>query len=91
MVGKEKEINMEIKDKVILITGASAGIGYAAAQLLWKDGAKLAVNARSKEKLDQLAREAARVQWFSRPIWKMNLRYEIWLRKSSPSLGAWTS
>jgi len=48
---------MEIKDKVILITGTSAGIGLAAAQLLWKDGAKLALNARSKEKLDQLAKE----------------------------------
>ena len=48
---------MEIKDKVILITGASSGIGLAAARLLWKDGGKLALNARSKGKLDQLAGE----------------------------------
>lgn len=47
---------MEIKDKVVLITGASAGIGLATAQLLAKEGAKLALNARSKDKLDQLAK-----------------------------------
>jgi short-subunit dehydrogenase len=48
---------MDIKDKVVLITGASAGIGLATAQLLWKDGATLALNARSTDKLNSLARE----------------------------------
>lgn len=48
---------MDIKDKVVLITGASAGIGLETARLLWKEGARLALNARSKDKLDQLAGE----------------------------------
>ena len=48
---------MTVKDKVVLVTGASAGIGLAAARLLAKNGAKLALNARSKDKLEQLSKE----------------------------------
>jgi NAD(P)-dependent dehydrogenase (short-subunit alcohol dehydrogenase family) len=35
-----------IKDKVIIITGASSGIGYATALTLSKSGAKVAIGAR---------------------------------------------
>ena len=48
---------MEIKDKVVLITGASAGIGLATARRFATAGAKAALAARSIEKLDQLADE----------------------------------
>ena len=48
---------MDIKDKVVLVTGASTGIGLATARLLAKNGAKLALNARSKDKLEQLSKE----------------------------------
>lgn len=48
---------MEVKDKVILITGASSGIGEAAAKLLTKDGAKVALAARSTDKLNELSKE----------------------------------
>jgi len=48
---------MEIKGKIAIVTGASAGIGLATAKLLSKKGAKLALVARSKDKLDALARE----------------------------------
>jgi short-subunit dehydrogenase len=48
---------MDIQDKVVLITGASAGIGLAAARRLAAAGAKVAVAARSIEKLNQLADE----------------------------------
>lgn len=40
-----------VKDKVVLITGASAGIGRAAAIELGKAGAKVAMAARNKDKL----------------------------------------
>jgi NAD(P)-dependent dehydrogenase (short-subunit alcohol dehydrogenase family) len=46
---------MEITGKVIIITGASEGIGYATAQLFARHGAKLALVARSEEKLRALA------------------------------------
>ena len=47
---------MDIADKVVLVTGASSGIGLATAQLLAQNGAKVALNARSKERLEQLSR-----------------------------------
>lgn len=46
---------MPLTEKVILITGASSGIGAAAALTLDHAGAKLAIAARRKEKLDELA------------------------------------
>jgi short-subunit dehydrogenase len=48
---------MELANKVVIVTGASSGIGLATAKLLAKQGAKLALVARSKDKLDALAKE----------------------------------
>lgn len=48
---------MNVKGKVALVTGASGGIGYATAKLLAGKGAQLALVARSKDKLEQLAKE----------------------------------
>ena len=46
-----------IKDKVVIITGASSGIGYATALKLSKAGAKIAIGARRVEKLEELAKQ----------------------------------
>ena len=45
---------MEIQDKVIIITGASSGIGEATAIKLSNEGAKVVLTARSKDKLSKL-------------------------------------
>ncbi|MEL7241531.1 MAG: SDR family oxidoreductase [Cyanobacteria bacterium J06573_2] len=44
----------EIKDKVVIITGASSGLGEATARRLAKSGAKLMLAARREERLKQL-------------------------------------
>ncbi|MCA0257551.1 MAG: SDR family oxidoreductase [Proteobacteria bacterium] len=49
-----------IKDKVIIITGASSGIGEATARLLASKGAKVVLGARREDKLKQIADEIAK-------------------------------
>ncbi|MBZ5640704.1 MAG: SDR family NAD(P)-dependent oxidoreductase [Acidobacteriia bacterium] len=44
--------------KTVLVTGASAGIGLAAARTFAREGARVLAVARSKERLDALAAEA---------------------------------
>jgi len=46
-----------IKDKVIIVTGASAGIGLATARLLAQEGAHVALAARSIETLKKMEEE----------------------------------
>jgi NADP-dependent 3-hydroxy acid dehydrogenase YdfG len=48
-----------IRDKVIVITGASSGIGQATAILLAERGAKVVLGARGTERLDALAARIA--------------------------------
>jgi len=46
---------MILKGKILIVTGASSGIGLAAATILAEHGAKVALIARSEDKLMQLA------------------------------------
>jgi len=48
---------MDVRNKVVIVTGASSGIGLATAKLLAEREAKLVLVSRSKEKLEKLAKE----------------------------------
>ena len=48
---------MSIRDKVVVITGASSGIGAATATMLAKQGAKVMLGARRTQRLEALVRD----------------------------------
>jgi NADP-dependent 3-hydroxy acid dehydrogenase YdfG len=50
---------MKINNKVVIVTGASSGIGRATAELFGKNGAKVALAARSADKLEELSASIA--------------------------------
>lgn len=50
-------MTVNIKDKVVVITGASSGLGEAAARHLAANGARLMLGARRIDRLDAMAKE----------------------------------
>src|SRR5512147_2884416 len=48
---------MDIKGKVVIVTGASSGIGEATARQFGREGAKVVLAARRVDKLEALAQE----------------------------------
>ena len=52
-------MDLQLQDKIALVTGASMGIGRAIAKGLAAEGVKVCVAARRRPLLDELAREIA--------------------------------
>lgn len=55
------DMDLDLKDKVVVITGSSKGIGFAAAHLFAREGARVVISARRETELqaarDQIAEE----------------------------------
>jgi 3-oxoacyl-[acyl-carrier protein] reductase len=48
-------MNLELKNKVVLVAGASQGIGYATALAFAREGARIAICARDKDAIEKAA------------------------------------
>ena len=53
-------MDLGLKDRAALVTGASRGLGYAVARLLAKEGCKVAINSRDENKVKAAASAIAR-------------------------------
>jgi NADP-dependent 3-hydroxy acid dehydrogenase YdfG len=59
---------MQLKDKVALVTGASSGIGKAAAHLFAQEGARVALLGRTEKDIKQTAEEFSRLGYEALPL-----------------------
>ena len=50
-------IDVNLKKKVVLITGGSRGIGKAIAELFMKEGAEVVITSRNQKQLQQTSKE----------------------------------
>ncbi|MDF0553579.1 SDR family oxidoreductase [Kamptonema sp. UHCC 0994] len=62
---------ISVKDKIVLITGASSGIGAACAQVFAQKGAKLILAARRLQRLEKMAAELTKE--FETQVYLLNL------------------
>jgi NADP-dependent 3-hydroxy acid dehydrogenase YdfG len=51
MTSRSEDMSNNIEGKVVVITGASSGLGEATARLLFAQGARVALGARRQDRL----------------------------------------
>ena len=54
-------MDLGLKDKNVVVTGGSKGIGYAAAKIFLQEGAKVTICARHKEELGRAVLELGKL------------------------------
>jgi 3-hydroxy acid dehydrogenase / malonic semialdehyde reductase len=77
---------VSIQDQIVLITGASSGIGEACAKLFASAGVKLILAARRKERLEQLAAKLSQEYSSQIHLLQMDVRDRIAVKSALQSL-----
>jgi len=60
--GKVRDDMISLEDKVVIVTGASRGIGRAIALVFAKEKAKVILAARNKKELEKVAHQIAKLK-----------------------------
>ena len=61
-------MDLYLKDKTILVTGGSKGIGFACAKILVMEGAKVLLSSRSRENLELASEEILKISGIKPPV-----------------------
>lgn len=77
-----------LTDKIILITGASSGIGQSCARLFASHGARLILSARRVERLEELAQELSHQHNKDHYILPLDIRNKAMVKKQLETLPA---
>ena len=83
---------MTLQDRIVLITGASSGIGSATARVFAQAGAKLILTARRQDRLEQLADELGKEFASSTHLLSLDVRDRSTVESAISNLSAdWSS
>lgn len=75
-----------LADKIILITGASSGIGQACARIFAAQGARLILSARRVDRLEELAQELSQLHHQEHYILPLDVRNKAMVKKQLETL-----
>jgi 3-hydroxy acid dehydrogenase / malonic semialdehyde reductase len=75
-----------VKDKIVLVTGASSGIGLSCARIFAEHGAKLILSARRSERLKALAKELKQKFGTNTLVIKLDVRKQTDVEKAVKKL-----
>jgi serine 3-dehydrogenase len=77
-----------LQGKTVFITGASSGIGFACAQAFAREGARLILSARRKERVDALAEELRKTHGTESLTFHLDVRQQPAVEKAVQDLPA---
>lgn len=70
-------MDLQLKDKVVVVTGGSKGIGKGIAQAFLKEGARIAIIGRSQKDLEQAKEELGNILTLDGDLTKSSIRTKV--------------
>jgi 3-oxoacyl-[acyl-carrier protein] reductase len=74
---KEAKMDLQLKNKKVLVMGASTGLGRSIAEVLVQEGAEVAICSRSLDKLEKAAKEIGAKHYFACDLTKEGEAKEV--------------